>query len=99
MVVLVRDEELIVLYVVSSRQQYTRLGPRTKCIVKGVVLRSVSAMKRKGLGAACTAVLVKFRLPLMSCEGLVKGTALHCCMIPLGLEFEPVDWLDSDSLQ
>jgi len=39
----------------------------TKCVTIREVPLLFSAMKRNGLGAACTAVLVKLRFPRMSC--------------------------------
>lgn len=40
-------------------------------MVKSGVSEAFKAMNKNGLGAACTAVLVKFRLPRISCLSLV----------------------------
>jgi hypothetical protein len=68
--VLMRDEELIILYLLVSRVSLRqRVKHHTRCIERRIVSAAVNAINRKGLGAACTAVLVKFRFPLMSCHG------------------------------
>jgi hypothetical protein len=67
LVVSVRDEELVVLGAVRHEGLFEKQN-RTRCMVRRDVSASLSDMKRKGLGAACTAVLVKLRFPRINCK-------------------------------
>lgn len=72
-VVLMRNEELVILRAVSHRLQLEHNSAHTRCIVNRALLDALRAMNKKGLGAVCTAVLVKLRLPLISCVGVSQG--------------------------
>jgi len=59
------------------------------------VSEAFKAMNRNGFGAACTAVLVKFRLPRISCLSLVmleqKRRLMHLQGLDLDLRIRPVE--------
>lgn len=96
-----RDKELIILQGKESAAAYAdRHDVLTKCIVKRGVPLVFKATKRKGLGAAYTAVREKFRFSRINCRIISDHAPRHHPgTLPREPGFESVNLLRSDSSQ
>lgn len=83
------------------RNEDQRVSSRlTKCVLNRAVPLAFRATSRNGFGAACTAVLVKLRFPLISYKAVSRSPKkADKVELPLTLALELLRWQCSSPLQ